>query len=210
MVARIGIDICNTIADVNECIRQALNLPDACFKEYGLSRYGIDGEWFAKHLEVFAEAEPIPGAAQALDILASGGAEIYYLTARPEKARVITAEWLKRWGFPDGRLIMTQEKDKAARELSLDLVVEDAPPEIAKLKKVRVNIVVYRQPYNDGLFDWKHCVELPYKKLKSHRKDGSEWGRGVLLLPQSPARQRFYHRKQRASCPGEHLPELRC
>lgn len=153
MSIRIGVDVCNTIADVNECIRQALNLPDACFKEYGLGKYGIDEGWFLSHLEVFAEAKPLPGAVEALDILVSGGVEIYYVTARPEKARGITVEWLKRWGFPEARLIMTREKDKAARGLSLDLVVEDAPPEIEKLKKARVNTKVYRQPYNDGLFD---------------------------------------------------------
>lgn len=159
MIKRIGVDICNTIANVNECIRQALNLPDACFKEYGLSRYGVDEKWFTKHLEVFAEAEPMPGAAEALDILASGGAEIYYLTARPEKARWITVEWLKRWGFPDARLIMTQEKDKTARKLELDLVVEDAPPEIEKLKKAGIDVVVYRQPYNKGIFTWEKITK---------------------------------------------------
>ncbi|MGI9862333.1 HAD family acid phosphatase [Moorella naiadis] len=155
MVAKIGIDICNTIADVNECIRQALNPPDACFKEYGLSRYGIDEEWFTKHLELFAEAKPMPGAVEALDILASGGIEIYYLTARPEKARGITVEWLKRWGFPEVRLIMTREKDEAAKELGLGLVMEDAPPEIAKLEKVGIDVVIYRQPYNKGMFTWE-------------------------------------------------------
>jgi len=158
---KIGIDICNTIADVNKCIRQALNLPDACFREYGLSRYGIDEEeWFVRHLEVFAEARPLPGAVEALDMLASSGAEICYVTARPEQAKAVTLGWLKKWYFPSGQLIMTQAKDEAVEKLSLDLVLEDAPPEIEKLKKAGVDIVVYRQPYNNGLFDWKHCREL--------------------------------------------------
>jgi hypothetical protein len=43
---KIGIDICNTIADVNDCIRQAVNLPDACFREYGLAKYEINEGWF--------------------------------------------------------------------------------------------------------------------------------------------------------------------
>lgn len=153
---RVGIDICNTIADVNECIRQALNLSDThVFARYGLSEYGIDDAWFLNNREVYAEAKPIPGSVEALDILAQNKAEIYYVTARSEEVREITRDWLKKWGFPPGRLIMAQPKDKVVQRLSLDWIVDDAPPEIRKLAKTGVNTSVYKQPYNKGLFTWQ-------------------------------------------------------
>lgn len=161
MIKKIGVDICNTIADVNECIRQALNLPDACFKEYGLAKYGVNESWFTNHLEVFVEAKPLPGAVEALNILASSGLEICYVTARPKQAKKITLEWLKRWGFPSGWMLMTKSKDSVARGLRLDLMIEDAPLEIERLRRAGVNVVVYRQPYNNGIFTWKKGLEKP-------------------------------------------------
>lgn len=42
----------------------------------------------------------------------SRGHEIVYLTGRPERLRKDTENWLRRYGFPEGRLFMRRDHDR--------------------------------------------------------------------------------------------------
>jgi len=149
-----AVDICNTIADVNAVLERLLGRkPDA-------SSYlhpGLVPDFFRRHAEeVFGAALPLPGAVDGVRALA-GQYRIVYLTARPEEAREVTLEWLRYWGFPEGELVMTQDKARAARELGVELAIDDAPHELAVLQKAVPVVLAKRQPYNAGLapsFEW--------------------------------------------------------
>jgi hypothetical protein len=51
------------------------------------------------------------------------GHEVVYLTGRPERCRRDTVEWLRRYGLPDGRLIMRRRGDfRPARLTKVELL----------------------------------------------------------------------------------------
>lgn len=167
-IGRIGVDLCNTVADVNAEIKKVLGLPeDYVFREYGPGGLNIDERWFREHPEVFRNAVPLPDAPKGLNLLATAGAKIYYVTARPEWARSITENWLREYGFPHGQLLMEADKVRAYRCLDLHLFFEDAPGEIECLERAGANVVAVAQPYNKGTFRWEDmfakgggCVDL--------------------------------------------------
>lgn len=151
---RVAVDICNTIADVNDRLKVFLGeRPDPESYDYP----GATPEFFKEHaVEIFGGAPPLPGALEGVRLLAVNH-EIIYLTARPEWARDITRKWLEYWGFPEGRLVMTGNKAEAALELGVLIALDDAPHEIRALQNVVPAVLVKRQPYNRGLglrFDW--------------------------------------------------------
>lgn len=39
------------------------------------------------------------------------GLEVIYLTGRPERLRAQTVDWLRRWGLPDGPVVMRPDRD---------------------------------------------------------------------------------------------------
>ncbi|SMB96872.1 5' nucleotidase, deoxy (Pyrimidine), type C protein (NT5C) [Thermanaeromonas toyohensis ToBE] len=154
---RVGVDLCNTVADVNACIKAALGLPEGyTFREYSMRAVGVRDKvgWFRKHPEVFVEALPLPGAVETLEKLAACGVEIWYVTSRPVWAREITRDWLKKWSFPKGELIMEADKARVYENLGLDLFFEDAPGEIERLERAGARVVAVAQPYNRGAFRW--------------------------------------------------------
>ncbi|MGI9951966.1 HAD family acid phosphatase [Moorellaceae bacterium AZ2] len=159
---RIGVDVCNSIADVNTQIKKALGLPEGyAFRRYGLQEVGITDpeEWFFKHPEVFSEAFPLAGAVEVLNALAARGVRIYYVTSRPSWAKEITVRWLNKWGFPDGTLIMAADKARVYKNLGLELFFEDAPEEIERLELSGAAVMAVAQPYNRGSFRWEETHE---------------------------------------------------
>lgn len=58
----------------------------------------------------FLSAEPYEGAADNLRILVTEGNSLTYFTAREEKDRKVTIEWLKKHNFPEARLIMDKPR----------------------------------------------------------------------------------------------------
>lgn len=57
----------------------------------------------------YADAKPYTGAADKLREL-QGEHALTYFTAREEKDRKVTIEWLKKHGFPEARLIMDKPR----------------------------------------------------------------------------------------------------
>ncbi|MGI9951423.1 hypothetical protein V3F56_03590 [Moorellaceae bacterium AZ2] len=149
-----AIDICNTICGINPVLEKLLGRkPDPSVYDHP----GLAPDFFTSNAaEVFGAALPLPGAVEGVKALARRY-RIVYLTARPEEARQVTLEWMRYWGFPEGELVMTQDKARAARELGVDLAIDDAPHELQSLRRVVPVVLAKRQPYNTGLapaFEW--------------------------------------------------------
>ena len=99
--------------------------------------------------------------------------EIYYLTARsaygirPSTIEFQTRRWLQEREFPEGQLVLDQDKASAAFYLNLDIHVDDSPDvifEIAEanwLRRIDTYPVIRHQP-------WNASTEFPYR---SHRVD---------------------------------------
>ncbi len=149
-----AIDICNTIAGINAVLEKLLGRkPNPSIYDHP----GLVPDFFTANAEeVFGMALPLPGAVEGVKALAREY-RLVYLTARPEEARRVTLEWLRYWGFPEGKLVMTQNKARAARELGVALAIDDAPHELAALRKAVPLVLAKQQPYNVGLapaFEW--------------------------------------------------------
>jgi hypothetical protein len=147
----VAVDVCDTLARVNEAIAACLGLGSGWrWTTHDLRPAGVAGpeSWFRRHPEVFAEAVPLPGAQEALDAAASAGREIAYVTARSDWAR------LRRWGFPRGELVLAVRKAPACAALGASLAVEDAPDQVRDLRRV-VPVRVIGHPYNGSRLTWR-------------------------------------------------------
>jgi len=149
----VAVDICNTLADINGEIEKVFGAnPNP-------SRYyypGVTSEFFRNNLWVFEKAAAYKGAAKALTKI-SLYYEIVYITARPVEAQSVTIEWLKRNGFPRGRIIFTTTKPVIAKALGVKAAFDDAPHEIDGYLAAGIPVFVKKQPYNmayPNIFDW--------------------------------------------------------
>ena len=144
MAMRVGCDICNTISDVNTRIYAITGRP--CYDTYP---FQLPKNFFFDN-DVFKTAKPLRGAAQMLRHLDCQGTEIHYITARPEWARETTQQWLRKHGFPAGKLHMARPKRDVIQENDINLMIEDHPGEVANLQGA-CHVLVRAQPYNQGL-----------------------------------------------------------
>lgn len=95
----IFVDICNTIANVNN----------------QLVKRGFHTDIYPCEVPVhvwedtltFKEAEPIKPVIYFVTKLAAIG-KIFYLTARSQKFHDVTSDWLRRHGLPEGPIIFTK------------------------------------------------------------------------------------------------------
>ncbi|MDI3256106.1 MAG: hypothetical protein QJR10_15200 [Bacillota bacterium] len=147
MKTLVGFDICNTLADVEAEIERIAG-PRPEYTRY--FHPAVSPAFFEEHPEVFADAAPFTGAAEALQVLAASGKRVVYITARPQWARQLTLQWLEKHGFPAGEVICTQAKPDVIRQLGVSIYVEDAPRELQQLLVVP-ELKVFRkwQPWNE-------------------------------------------------------------
>ncbi|QGP94090.1 hypothetical protein MGLY_35150 (plasmid) [Neomoorella glycerini] len=148
---RIGVDLCNTIANVNVMLAMK-------FTCLSLTQYpspGIPAGYFStpEGLELLKMAQPFPYAAATLCLMASAGHEVIYLTSRPVLAANFTREWLAANGFPGGALMFLPRGDKAlfARHYGIEWFFEDDPLEALSLHGVVNKVFVKTWPYNYGV-----------------------------------------------------------
>lgn len=143
----VGVDICNTICNVNlELVRRFGVRLDA----YPVP--GLEREWFGtpEGLRVLLAAEPFPSAADVLRRVVEGGYRVAYLSSRPPEAEFATRRWLALHGFPDAPLAFVPRGAKAgiAKRGRFAAFFEDDPEEIRALTHVGVKVLVKDWPYN--------------------------------------------------------------
>lgn len=157
----VAVDICNTLAAVNAEILKLFGPEASAVRDYAgfFGQVGVADKdaWFRAHPEVFAAALPLPGAVSGVVALAAAGHRVVYVSARPLWAEGITRRWLRRHGFPAGRLFLRADKPAVARALGADVFVEDAPHEIEALEKV-CRVVPVGQSYNGSNLSWPAVV----------------------------------------------------
>ena len=61
---------------------------------------GIDLRQYFENTGFHREIPPVPGAAEGVGWIVSGGHEVRYVSARPPAVEEVSLEWLKEWGFP--------------------------------------------------------------------------------------------------------------
>ena len=154
----LAVDVCNTLAAVNAEIARLAG--KTAREHYGLEDLGYTdpGAFFGGHPWVFEDAAPLPDSLKTARRLGESF-RIIYLSARPGWARGVTERWLRRHGYPDGRLVLTKDKGRAAKRLQPYAAIDDSPDEVARISPV-CRVLVPAQPYNDflGGQSWKEIL----------------------------------------------------
>jgi uncharacterized HAD superfamily protein len=144
---RIGVDICNTIANVNaeilKCYHVSLDVYP--FPELPAGFFST-----TEGLTLLARAKPLAGAVEVLKNYALHGHEIIYITSRPVIAANITREWLAVHGFPRGSIVFLPRgyKKVFAAHYGIGLFFEDDPIEAAGLQEAVGQVYMPAWPYN--------------------------------------------------------------
>ncbi|MGH2450137.1 MAG: 5' nucleotidase, NT5C type [Candidatus Limnocylindria bacterium] len=121
----------------------------------------------------FGELEPYEDCPAALERMVEAGHELYFVTARAERRRVVTETWLREQGLieharavhlrphgdfdplaPVGRYDASSSaryKTRLARELDLEAFCEDDEVIARALAEEGVRVWLFDQPWNRGL-----------------------------------------------------------
>ncbi|MCK9470727.1 MAG: hypothetical protein M0Q88_03110 [Bacilli bacterium] len=152
----IAVDICNTIADLNRELdtRIGHNPEPSQYFHPGL----IDKpNYFVENLDIFLDAKPIDGSIEVLNLLSKDNT-IVYITARPKISEFVTRLWLRRHGYPMGKIYFTDNKVDIAFNLGVDIAIDDAPFELERYIKAGFNVLVKKHQYNTlfpNRFNWE-------------------------------------------------------
>ena len=184
---RLGIDIDGTIKQTqkaaveiyNEYLNRNVRLEDVTTfhldPAYGLTPKEGARLWRKLEAKIYRLGVPLENAAEALNLLAQEGHEIFFITARPGMKNIteITKEWLTRYRFPyNGENLFMGSQDKAAvsKKLSIELFFEDAPYHLDRLTEAGIPTVIVDAVYNRDypkplprITSWREGVELVRK-----------------------------------------------
>ncbi len=104
-------------------------------------------EWAWGDESIQAMAEPYPGAVAGVKRMKEGGATIWIVTST--SCPMLVQPWLRRWGIPFDRVILTG--DKASVEW--DLLIDDNPFTLAALQAGGRRVLRHRLPWNEHLIE---------------------------------------------------------
>jgi uncharacterized HAD superfamily protein len=107
-------------------------------------------EFYRTYLKnAFKRTAPAKHAARGLATLRRRGAEIHLITSRLNIYKGITQEWLIINDIPYNYLHMNvKNKALKAKELNIDIFVEDCPKHVVELSKEGVKVLMPSWPYN--------------------------------------------------------------
>lgn len=109
---------------------------------------------FVEEAEVYAEAEEIPGAWVGSHLLKP----VAYITRRPDQFGIAEATriWLMFNGFYQAPVYFIPKgtcKSSKAKELGVDVLIEDSPHEIISCRENGLTTLVMAYPYNESARD---------------------------------------------------------
>lgn len=116
---------------------------ESLLESLGLNQEQFWAWWHDNQVEIYDQADPLPGAAETLRRLKAGGAHIAVVTARRQEAEAVTVAWLDRYGFPyDEAVFGADDKLSIAQALNLSIGFEDDPKNALALAEVMPMILI--------------------------------------------------------------------
>lgn len=71
----------------------------------------------------------------------------YYITSIPQHLRESRTNWLRKHGFPDKPVIVSNDKLKTCEELGVDVLIDDKPETMAEVKNSDIVTGIQYVPY---------------------------------------------------------------
>lgn len=156
-----GVDICNTISNINFELLRFYNISLEDYPSPGVPEGFFETD---KGLGVLMRAEPFPGSQNVLKRLQEEGYKVDYVTTRPASTEFIAKRWLTIHGFPPGKVIFVDGpggKAVCAVAQNYTAFFEDDPRAIKFILKKGIEVFVKDWPYNRFL---KHDLISRFKR----------------------------------------------
>jgi uncharacterized protein len=108
--------------------------------------------------EAILAGEPYPGAVETVNAWHDAGHYIHITSHRAEGCHPATAEWLERIGLRHHDLHCSYDKVARCQELSIDVLIDDSPVNIARALEVGMVAATIRHPWNEDVCDTEDVV----------------------------------------------------
>jgi uncharacterized HAD superfamily protein len=108
--------------------------------------------------ETVLAAEPYPGAVEVVSRWHASGHWIHITSHRAADAHAHTAEWLERIGLPYDDLHCSYDKITRARELGIDVLVDDSPENLLGALEAGITAATLIHPWNRELVEEEDIV----------------------------------------------------
>lgn len=152
------------------------------FSEIALKRFGVDApyenqrDWGIGALRpeqlkvVVAEthapeyvlaAVPYPGAVETVTRWVDEGHWIHVTSHRSAEAHEVTGEWLRKVGIPHDDLHCSYDKISRCVDLSIDLLIDDSPVNIARALEVGITPATITHPWNEDICEDEGVISAP-------------------------------------------------
>jgi uncharacterized protein len=93
-------------------------------------------------------AEPYPGAVETIQRWHEQGHFIHITSHRAEQCHRATARWLADIGLQYDELYCSYDKIGRAREIGIDVLIDDSPVNIARALEANIAAATIRHPWN--------------------------------------------------------------
>ncbi len=108
--------------------------------------------------EAVLRSEPYPGAVEAVTRWHEQGHWIHITSHRATTAHGATARWLERIGLPYDDLHCSYDKVERARELSIDLLVDDSPVNLVRAIEHGIKGATLIHPWNRDVIEEEDVI----------------------------------------------------
>jgi uncharacterized protein len=106
-------------------------------------------------------ARPYPGAVEAVSAWHAAGHFIHVTSHRRPEARAATERWLSAIGMPYDELYCSTDKVRRAREIGIDLLIDDSPEILAKALAAGMTAATLLHPWNEDICEEEDIVCAP-------------------------------------------------
>ena len=132
--------------DINRC-HDVYNFKDA----FNITSDELDG-FIKKHLyDIYETLQPASGAINVLSKLNKLNFKIYLITARDEKYRNVTENWLSKYHIPYDLLYHEDNKAPLAVKKNISLFIEDNKNNTLELLKNNIPVILVNKYHNKNL-----------------------------------------------------------
>jgi len=108
--------------------------------------------------EAVLSAEPYPGAVDVVRRWHDQGHWIHVTSHRDTAAREATAQWLERIGLPYDDLHCSYDKIARARELGIDVLIDDSPVNLTRAIEAGITAATISHPWNRDVIEEEDVV----------------------------------------------------
>ena len=103
--------------------------------------------------EAIINAEPYPGAVDAVNAWYDAGHFIHVTSHRSTAAHAPTEQWLQRIGLRHHELHCSQDKVSRCEEIGIELLIDDNPDDLRRAAEAGIEVATLVHPWNQDVVE---------------------------------------------------------